>query len=163
MRPGGGKGKGAAFERAICKQLSLWITNGKKTDCFWRSAISGGRATVRHRKGESTRQAGDICAVSPEAHAFTDKWFVECKHVRRLNIEGFLLSNKGDLAKFWKVAKQQAARHDRWPMIIARQNNSPILVITPLHGLSDIEPKFVSVSRECDVYLFEDMLEAPPI
>jgi len=46
MRKGGGKAKGASFERDICRRLSLWVSAGKQEDVFWRSAMSGGRSTV---------------------------------------------------------------------------------------------------------------------
>lgn len=60
-----GKGKGSGFERDVCKQLSLWWT-GTRDDVFWRSASSGGRATQRHSKNQSTfGQHGDISATDP--------------------------------------------------------------------------------------------------
>jgi len=56
-----GQRKGGAFERELCKELSLWWTDGKREDVFRRSAISGGRATVRSRKGKTTAgQYGDV-------------------------------------------------------------------------------------------------------
>ena len=36
--------KGSEFEREMCKCLSLWWTDSKRDDVFWRSAQSGGRA-----------------------------------------------------------------------------------------------------------------------
>lgn len=55
-----GKGKGSAFEREICKKLSVWWTQNPKGDCFWRSAMSGGRSTVT---GTATG-AGDIVGTT---------------------------------------------------------------------------------------------------
>lgn len=56
--------KGGDFEREFCTLLSSWWTGGEDTSCFWRTAMSGGRATVRRRKGLNTRgHAGDICAT----------------------------------------------------------------------------------------------------
>ena len=37
MRSGGGKQKGSAFEREICKKLSLWFTENERDDIFFRS------------------------------------------------------------------------------------------------------------------------------
>ena len=90
MRPGMGKAKGSAFEREVCKKLSLWITDGKMDDCLWRSAISGGRATIAHRKGKVVRQGGDICAVSLEGHVLTNKWYIENKHVKKMEAPTWL-------------------------------------------------------------------------
>lgn len=59
-------GKGASFERKISKELSLWWSGGSRDDIFWRSCISGARATVRHRQGKDTFGSyGDIAAVDP--------------------------------------------------------------------------------------------------
>lgn len=129
MRSGGGKSKGSGYERRICKLFSLWLTDGEKEDCLWRSSLSGGRATVAHRKGVTVRQAGDITAVAPEGHAFCSKYFVECKHVKNLNLEAFFLTDKGLLAKFWKTVLREARKHHLEPMIIARQNFVEDLII----------------------------------
>ena len=56
------KQKGAEFERKICKQLSRWIDSNRE-DLFWRSAMSGGRATLKSNKGEVSGQAGDITSI----------------------------------------------------------------------------------------------------
>jgi hypothetical protein len=57
--------KGGAFERETCGLLSLWWSHGKHDDLFWRTAGSGGRATVRMKRGKRTLgHAGDICATS---------------------------------------------------------------------------------------------------
>lgn len=125
-----GKSKGSAFERHICKQLSLWVSGGKHSDFYWRSAMSGGRATVSAKSGVMLRrQAGDITATAPEAHALTDHSFIECKHVRDLQIDSFLIKGTGVLANFWRTATQEAEKHEREPLIIARQNRFPDIVI----------------------------------
>jgi hypothetical protein len=129
MRAGGGKSKGAGFERVVCKLLSLWISKGKRKDCFWRSAMSGGRATLGKKRGEDlAHQAGDICAVHPMGHALTDSYFIECKRIRDAQWDRFLFGG-GILARFWKIAVKQAVDHDRWPMLIVQQNRGEALVI----------------------------------
>lgn len=56
--------KGSAFERAFCKDLSRWWTDGERDDVFWRTSGSGARATAR--TGQSTfGQYGDIQATDP--------------------------------------------------------------------------------------------------
>src|SRR6266550_5759186 len=158
-------GKGQAFERKTCKQLSLWITNGEREDCFWRTAMSGGRATVHHKRGVEIRQGGDICAVVPEGHEFCDYWFVELKHYRDLDIASFLLKDKGTLARFWKKTIQQAERHNRSPMLIAKQNNFPTLVIGP----ATRNPERLKIPAEghreltpAHIYFLDDILKLPP-
>jgi hypothetical protein len=58
--------KGADFERDISRTLSLWWSHGERDDIFWRTSMSGGRATVRRKVGKATAyQAGDITATDP--------------------------------------------------------------------------------------------------
>lgn len=121
MRPGGGKNKGNSFEREICVKLSLWLTNGVSKDCLWRTAVSGGRATVARKRGDIVRQMGDICAVSPEGHVLTDRFYMECKHYADLNFLG-LLTGKGKLVEFWHDTMRLATLHKKLPMLVAKQN-----------------------------------------
>lgn len=168
MRSGGGKNKGSAYERKVCEKLSLWITHGKAKDCLWRSAMSGGRATVHHAKGSKVRQVGDVVAVSPEGHAL-DAFFFECKHYKSLDIEAFLLTGKGRLAKFWSIITREAKKHERKPVLIARQNRTPDLVLTmpgewtQLFGES-VPGMTINVRRKgirCELRLFDELIAAP--
>lgn len=152
MRAGGGKKKGAQFERVICKRLSLWITDGKREDVFWRSAMSGGRATVS--KG-AVRQCGDVCANSAEGYDFSSKWFIECKHVKKLDLESFLFKRIGRLAKFWTKACKEAEKYGRDPMIICQQNGWPVLVVTHPNHLAHFAYSIVECSH-AHLYWFED-------
>lgn len=73
--------KGPQFERDFCKRLSLWWSQDEsRDDVFWRTASSGGRATIRSRKGKTTQNAyGDIKAEDLSARPFTDLILVELK------------------------------------------------------------------------------------
>lgn len=161
MRPGGGKQKGSAFERRVCVDLSLWVTRGKNKDVFWRSSMSGGRATIHVAKGQLNRQAGDICAVAPEGHSLTNNWFIECKHVKNLSIDGFFISNVGPLAKFWKQCMKQAGQHKKEAMLIAKQNNQPTLLIVN----ADIDNfgfrGWHRSGNRAHVYLYDQLLKLP--
>lgn len=161
MKRGGGKKKGASFEREVCKALSLWITRGKRHDCFWRSAMSGGRATIA--KGREVRQCGDITAVAPEGYQFARRWFVECKHVSHLALDSYIVKGTGPLRKFWAKALKEARRHDRDPMLIARQNGWPDIVITRNTHADHWARAFVTVrhpTRNVDITFFSVLLEA---
>ncbi len=80
MRKGGGKQKGNSFERECCRILSLWWSEGKRDDVFYRSQSSGGRATVRANRGVTTvNQYGDISASDNEGLMFTRFVTVEIK------------------------------------------------------------------------------------
>lgn len=68
-----GSAKGSAFEREICKKLSLWWTGDERDDVFWRTSGSGARATTRSKKGKGTfGQHGDIQAVDPMGQPLID-------------------------------------------------------------------------------------------
>jgi len=145
-RAGSGKAKGSEYERSICKKLSLWLTNGKKEDCFWRSAMSGGRATVAKKAGRDIRQAGDITAVAPEGHALTDYYYIECKFYKNLNIDSFILDGKGQLAKFWYTTIIEAAKHHRQPILIAKENGRQSIVVFRAHPGFHLEDR-LSIHR----------------
>jgi hypothetical protein len=122
MKAGAGKIKGIIWERKICAQLSLWVTNGKQNDVFWRSAVSGGRATVRLQKGiRSKHISGDICAVHEAGNLLMKYLFIEAKSYRILNLDR-LIKGTGNLSNFWTIAKQQAKDNFKYPFLIAKQN-----------------------------------------
>lgn len=135
MRKGGGKSKGASFEREICGSLSRWVSAGTRDDIFWRSAMSGGRSTVALKKGQVlAAQAGDISSVHSEGYCFTNRFFVEVKFYKNLDFAASF-NEKGKLSEFWKVAKQEAQKYKRVPLLIARQNRLPTLLCTNALGL----------------------------
>jgi hypothetical protein len=85
------KAKGGAYEREICKQLSLWWSHGKDDDIFWRTASSGGRATQRSKKGKTTfGNHGDIQASNPIGQPLIDRIAIEIKR-------GYSKAQVGDL------------------------------------------------------------------
>jgi len=129
MRPGGGKAKGAQFEREMCVLLSKWLTSGDREDIFWRSAMSGGRATVAYRSTgkKHAAQSGDISCVDPLGDRFIKAFNAECKFYRDLDYTG-LLTGKGKLIDFWKQTKRDARIHSKHPFLIARQNRMPAVV-----------------------------------
>lgn len=74
------QGKGSSFERHTCKQLSLWWTNHKRDDVFWRTSTSGARATTRSKKLQSTfGQHGDVQATDPIGQPLIDLCIIEIK------------------------------------------------------------------------------------
>lgn len=158
MKAGGGKQKGGAFEREVCKALSLWVSHGRREDLYWRSAMSGGRATLGARKGKDlAHQAGDITAVHPDGHALTNHFYIECKHVKNLDFGQFLVKGTGKLAKFWKTCKKEALKHKRQPVIIAKQNGWPILFIAEYDTFN--HRASVDMNGGPSIWLFDRLLE----
>ena len=165
-KPGMGKGKGGAFERLICKQLSLWLSHGKREDLFWRSALSGGRSTVARKKGEYLQaSAGDISAIDSLGEVLTKPFLIECKNVANLHLHRFITEHSGLLVEFWEKACSQAIDHRKKPMLICKQNQYPILLL-----VSERLNTYVSQTaklrcivrlppRRCYIYLFSEVLE----
>jgi hypothetical protein len=149
---GAGKRKGSGFERKICVALSRWVTKGKRRDCFWRSAMSGGRATVIGH--QHIRQAGDICAVAPEGVPFIETFVVECKAYKDIDLEAFIVSNKGKISKWWKKVKSEATQQGRVPMLIAKQNLTPVLVFLPTKFM-----KSHRTANQTAIILFNDLIK----
>jgi hypothetical protein len=135
MRPGGGSVKGGDFERRICKELSLWMSDGREKNVFWRTAGSGSRATGASKKGEQNRtQAGDVSAVHPAGAWLIDHFVLELKHVKNLQLFQSVTTQNGELYKFWDKLGRQARAQDKEPLLIACQNRMKILFITSSHG-----------------------------
>lgn len=160
-----GGAKGAEFERYICKQLSLWISHNTRDDLFWRSAASGGRATVAARSGKSMRaQLGDLTAVDGDGVPFTNVFVVEMKHQKNISLDSYILKNTGPITGWWQKVSAEADRHDRIPMLIMRQNRFPIVVVTTYGGTDYIrnlrptatfrKPRGLQV-----LYRFDDLVE----
>ncbi len=158
MRKGGGKQKGAQFERDVCVMLSKWVSNGKHEDVFWRSAMSGGRATVGHKRGKKhSSQVGDISCVSPIGHAFIGAFAPECKFYADLDYQG-LLTGKGKILSFWREISLQADRHGKLPFLVAKQNRFPVFVCLSEKGRVKLmlhQRRFTLHSPQHDMWFIE--------
>jgi hypothetical protein len=120
--------KGNRFERETCRELSLWYSKGTDGDIFWRSQSSGSRATKRG--DQSLRHAaGDISAAKAIGKPLIDEFFVECKFYKDLQLANFLVNRASKLDSFWHVASRQASCYGLQPILIARQNRYPTLIL----------------------------------
>ena len=67
-------GKGPNFERHFCRLLTAWWSGDPEQDVlFWRTSLSGGRATNRRKVGKATVKAhcGDTYALTAEGEPLT--------------------------------------------------------------------------------------------
>jgi hypothetical protein len=162
-RPGGrsSKAKGSAFERKICRLLSLWVTGGTDDSLFWRSSQSGGRATSRKKAGKDlANQAGDICAIDPAGFGFTNTFFVECKCYRTLKLDSLFYPIKGVLLPMWAKCREQAAMYGKVPLMIVCENQRPPLVVLDAKYTVPIIANFPA---QClSVYFLDDFLATDP-
>lgn len=121
------KAKGNSFERAICKQLSLWWTEGKRDDVFWRTASSGGRATQRAKIKKTTAgAAGDITYTDAIGKPLLDFFCFEIKRgYTELNLLDLIDSRQAKplFLQFWdqvKESTQQAGAKE--PIVIFKRD-----------------------------------------
>jgi len=135
----GGK-KGGEYERDICKQLGLWWTEGKRDDIFWRSSNSGGRATVRGRKGQTTQgQHGDVAATDPIGAPLLDLVAIEIKRgysIETLHSLFDRAKNAGQqMYEAWiqqaVTAHQQSGSYS-WIIITKRDGREPLVIMDAL-------------------------------
>lgn len=158
------KAKGSQFEREVCKKLSCWLTNDEREDVLWRSAMSGGRATIAAKKGKRlTAQAGDITSIHPESAAFTDIFLIECKFYRDLQIHK-VFKGGGRLVSFWNDVVREAGKYRKKPMLIAKQNNLPELVVLNSCGSKLFNGALHSIIYPYGMHiiLFDDLLKTKP-
>lgn len=159
-----GKNKGSEFERVVCKKLSLLISKGQRTDLLWRSAMSGGRATIQFNKGESNKtQTGDISAIAAEGAFLVEKYLFELKFYKDLNIAQSVIRNYGNLHSFWIRLRRDANNFDKAPCLIAKQNHFPIIVITeigkPLSLNQRMVPPIITIHKwKAEVSFFDDVM-----
>lgn len=136
-RKGRGKSKGSAFEREICKKLSLWWTKGERDDIFWRTSGSGARAKTRSKKHQKTfGQYGDIQATDPIGQPLIDLCSIELKRGHnKSTLSDFMDSitkTKPQLQKFLEQAiKDSQLREDgsEWILLVKRDYRDVVLFI----------------------------------
>ncbi len=140
MRSGGGKPKGTRFEREVCKALSLWISRGEREDIFWRSAMSGGRATVRAKSGIQLKaQAGDISPISALGELLLEHFVIECKSYKDLEVLQGVVKDNGTLHNFWRIHRMLGMAFSKIPMLIAKQNQMPTFCLMPHYSLRSFQ------------------------
>jgi hypothetical protein len=139
------KNKGSNFEREICTLLSEWWEPGR-SDIFWRTASSGGRATQRAKKGTKTKNHhGDITATDPIGQPFLDVFTLELKR-------GYSSCSIADLID--KPNKAAPTQYEKWIegiilnatqagsqswMLIVKRNRKQTLVFTSQTLMQSLE------------------------
>jgi len=124
------KQKGSSFERLMCKKLSLWVTGGDSDSIFWRSAMSGGRATVKQNKLGSGVGAGDISAVEERGYPYIDKFVFECKSYKNIKLFSLFTGTpkEGSIYDFWTTTVKLGYQLNKKPVVLVRENNKPTLI-----------------------------------
>jgi len=159
-----GAHKGSAFERQICKELSLWWTDGKRDDIFWRTSGSGARSTTRAKTGKSTfEQDGDIQAIDPIGSPFTQLFSVEIKRGYSWDLLDLLSPKKRKtthpIISFLEQAEASALQGgSMYPMVITKQDRKPTIVIVPSQFVIEYGLQFTY-----DVEFFKESKNIPKL
>lgn len=166
-----GKQKGSQYEREISKTLSLWLSNNKYDDLFWRSHSSGGRFTQRFKNFKNTiNQSGDITSTCKISEEFIKHFTIECKFYKEISLWDFVTGNKNGIVKFWIQTINESKSANKHPLLILKSNYKPVLLITnnyvsdKLKKISDVE-EIMIINNEienCVIYLFENFLNINP-
>ena len=137
MTPGAAKRKGSRYERLTAVRLSRWVSRGKSTSLFWRSSISGGRATANYRASGVVmpEQCGDIISVSPEGMLISRMFHIECKCRKSLELNKLVFGQKSSLAlEFWVNTRAAARMFEKIPLLIMKERWQQDLVIADKAG-----------------------------
>ena len=137
--------KGSSWEREFSRDLSLWWSGGKASDLFWRSSQSGGRATVRRRKGLSTRgHCGDITATDSVGELLIRYVTIELKRGYSRHTVHDMFDKPANGAKQewekWILQAYQAKKNAGTPywMIVAKRDRREAVVLCPLGLYTDL-------------------------
>lgn len=110
---------GSMFERKFCRDLSLWFSQGRHDDIFYRSCGSGGRAT---KKGTSLHQ-GDVCSFRESGFDLTNLFMIELKGYTTLPIFSFFGCSTGKVAKWWQKLAKSAEKYEKIPWLVLKVRN----------------------------------------
>lgn len=133
----GRSGKGSAWERDLCRLLSLWWSEGEDDGLFWRTSGSGSRATVRSRKGGTAHgQHGDIGPTHPLVEPLFTLLTIEAKKGYN-NLDLLSLVDGGQavgnhLLEQWIAQAKQSSEDASVPhywIIFRRDRHSPMSLI----------------------------------
>lgn len=151
-KKGGGSRKGSGFEREICTTLSMWYCN--RDDTLWRTAGSGGRATVRGRKGKTTLGgSGDVWSTDPMSKPLMDFVTFEVKRGYSKFTPFDMLDKKPKAKKQqWEMWMEQAelsrknAGSKYWA-IISRRNQRDTVIMMPYRMAEELEIEILDIPK----------------
>lgn len=142
--------KGGAYEREICRVLSLWLSGGVDDDLFWRSAGSGSRATNRRKKNKSTKgHGGDIAPTCAEGQVLTDLVAIEVKRgYKTSNVHDLLDKREASAAGIFEkwveqaYLSQQATGAYSWWLITRRDRREAMITMPTDFFVTVTRPAF---------------------
>ncbi|MGH9608035.1 MAG: putative PDDEXK endonuclease [Bryobacteraceae bacterium] len=158
--------KGGSFERKIAGDLSDWLTFGASNRVLWRNPNSGAMAH-RLSSEQSHWVGGDIGVLDrdcAQAVEYVRLFHTELKHWRCLEWHRFI-QHEGMLWQTWVKTKVLAEQEGRLPLVIARQNRQPdmLLMRAELSQALAMFPEVITFWNKVAVCSFADLLRTDPI
>ncbi len=168
-------GKGEDFEREQCRYLSMWWTEGRRDDVFWRN-----RRRITYKDPSGKHQLGDVMSMDPEGLPLVETFNIELKRgyskTRKgkrvknvpwdvLDLIDYITSSERNVfLEFWRQTLDDARLSNRSPMLIFKRDyHSPVVCVDlkTLHSFSPFlgaPPKiYIVVSIEEDkLFLFRE-------
>jgi len=150
--------KGSAFERWFSEQLSLWWTKGlrlePRTDIFWRTSGSGGRASTRAKKKQRTSgQYGDVAAIDPIGQPLLSVMTIELKRGYNRKTIADLLDKPAGAAKqeYEEWIEKAEDSHKKagsigWA-IVAKRDRREAIVLLPYSLAFDLNVELVGFNQ----------------
>lgn len=127
--------------------------------------MSGGRATVAHKKNDETHQSGgDLTGTDEVGFWLTSRFSIECKFYKEFSLDAWVYDRKQGIPEFWNQCRRDAKRAKKAPMLIAKKNQYPELLVFDSYGkgllfqnaegIDLIEYGLVGVFPKYDAYVF---------
>lgn len=161
MRPGGGKGKGSQYERDVGYKLSLWLSKGERKDILCRTVGSGAQFTASCSRDQLRGIPGDLRSQHELGNLFCEKYVIEAKFWKDLELHKFL-NGEGDLyGALEKVSKEGKDLNKSW-MLICKQNHRKDVIISPAlldFVLCCMCPGHLLFNARCGMSLLDDFLK----
>lgn len=144
-------GKGQQNERDLCKQFSLWWSEGlgispPRDDIFWRTAGSGARARVRIDAGKETHQGyGDMMAEDPIGQPLIDACTFEFKKgYDALSLLDCIASRqrKPLLIQFVQSVEKDAQDAHNWPILVFQKKRRKAIICMKIQLYLNLQKYF---------------------
>lgn len=132
MKPRSCKDKGRKYEYAVARALTQYLADASHVhpdgELWMRPTVASGASRI-------TGQAGDICSTNDLAKQVFGKTFIECKRIRRANLDKLLYGRPCPaLAILDKAERQADAAGLPWVMLVLREDGtSRSVVVLPTH------------------------------
>ena len=155
MKPGYGSRKGSSFERKIAKELSLWWSDNKRNDLYWRTHSSVQLGTRSKKKNEY----GDLMSIDDYGKEFTNKFHLELRHGICIKVQELVYPTKpsaSNMSGFIKEGLTGAKESNRRPMWIFREQGRPTMVLMQYIDFCSYIPRPVSMINNVIIAMFPE-------